>query len=72
MDVDVRLLGAPIPTPKLSRFPISQIIGNFVNQSESKNKMDTKNKDDKNNSALNYKKRDQIIWSNATEGFSES
>jgi hypothetical protein len=31
MDVDVRLLSAvPIPTPKLSRFPVSQIIENFV------------------------------------------
>lgn len=32
MDVDVRVLTAPIPTPKLTRFPISQIIQNFKEQ----------------------------------------
>jgi hypothetical protein len=32
MDVDVRVLGAPLPTPKLSRFPISQILQNFKDQ----------------------------------------
>lgn len=32
MDVDVRVLGVPWPTPKLSRFPISQIIQNMKDQ----------------------------------------
>jgi len=32
MEVDVRVLSAPIPTPKLSRFPISQILQNFKDQ----------------------------------------
>jgi hypothetical protein len=31
--VDVRVLSAPLPTPKLSRFPISQLIQNFKDQS---------------------------------------
>ncbi len=30
IDVDVRLLSAPIPTPKIQRFPISQLVGNFM------------------------------------------
>lgn len=32
IDVDVRLLSAPIPTPKLTRFPISQLIDNMKDQ----------------------------------------
>ncbi len=31
--VDVRVLAAPIPTPKLTRFPIRQILQNFKDQS---------------------------------------
>ncbi len=33
LGVDIRLLSAPIPTPKLSKFPISQIVGNLKSQS---------------------------------------
>ena len=33
LDVDVRVLAAPIPTPKLTRFPIRQILQNFKDQS---------------------------------------
>ena len=33
MDVDLRLLGAPIPLPKLSHFPISQLLQNVKDQS---------------------------------------
>jgi hypothetical protein len=33
MSVDVRLLAAPIPVPKLSRFPVAQIVNNFREQS---------------------------------------
>ena len=33
LDVDVRVLSAPIPTPKLTRFPIRQILQNFKDQS---------------------------------------
>ena len=33
IDVDVRVLSAPIPTPKLTRFPIRQILQNFKDQS---------------------------------------
>lgn len=36
MEVDVRLLSAPIPTPKLSRFPINQVLENFVDLSSLK------------------------------------
>ena len=32
LDVDVRVLGAPLPTPKLAHFPISQILDNFKDQ----------------------------------------
>jgi hypothetical protein len=35
MDVDLRVLGAPFPTPKLSRFPISQMLQNFKDQAKS-------------------------------------
>jgi methylglyoxal synthase len=34
MDVDVRVLAAPIPTPKLQRFPIRQILQNFKDQAK--------------------------------------
>jgi hypothetical protein len=34
MDVDVRLVGVPFPTPKLSRFPANQILENFVDLSK--------------------------------------
>lgn len=30
IDVDVRLLSAPIPTPKLQRFPLAQLVRNFT------------------------------------------
>ena len=33
MDVDLRLLGAPMPLPKLSHFPISQLLQNVKDQS---------------------------------------
>jgi hypothetical protein len=32
IDVDVRVLSAPIPTPKLTKFPISQLIDNVKDQ----------------------------------------
>lgn len=32
MDMDVRVLSAPVPVPKLTHFPISQIIQNFKDQ----------------------------------------
>lgn len=35
LDVDVRLLGAPLPVPKLSKIPISQIVRNITGASES-------------------------------------
>lgn len=35
MDVDVRVIGAPFPTPKLTRFPISQMLQNFKDQAKS-------------------------------------
>jgi len=34
MDVDVRVLAAPIPTPKLQKFPIRQILQNFKDQAK--------------------------------------
>ena len=34
LDVDIRVLAAPIPTPKLTRFPIRQILQNFKDQSK--------------------------------------
>ena len=37
MDVDVRLLNAHIPTPKLQNIPISQLIGNLVPADASEN-----------------------------------
>ena len=33
MDVDLRVLGAPVPLPKLSHFPISQLLQNVKDQS---------------------------------------
>ena len=33
LSVDVRLLKAPIPTPKLQRFPIAQLVDNFKSRS---------------------------------------
>src|SRR5690606_29025773 len=32
MDVGVVVLKTPVPTPKLTRFPISQLIDNFIKQ----------------------------------------
>lgn len=32
LDLDVRLFAAPIPTPKLQRFPLSQLVRNFTNK----------------------------------------
>ena len=37
VDVDVRLLATPIPTPKIQGFPIAKLISNFKNQDESTN-----------------------------------
>ena len=37
VDVDIRLLAAPIPTPKLQGFPIAKLISNFQNQNEGNN-----------------------------------
>ena len=34
LDVDIRALGVPIPTPKLSRFPINQLIDNALRNGE--------------------------------------
>jgi hypothetical protein len=34
LDVDIRALSVPIPTPKLSRFPISQLIDNAVRKGD--------------------------------------
>ena len=42
LDVDVRVLEIPIPTPKLTRFPISQLIGNFKDQSAEENSKNDK------------------------------
>lgn len=36
LDVDVRALGAPLPIPKIQKFPISQLIGNFMDQGNKK------------------------------------
>ena len=33
VDVDVRVLSAPIPTPKLQRFPLAQLVRNFTGNS---------------------------------------
>src|SRR5690606_10098497 len=35
MDVGVVVLKTPVPTPKLTRFPISQLIDNFIKQTTS-------------------------------------
>lgn len=34
LDVDLRFVGAPWPTPKLTRFPVSQVIQNFIDQTK--------------------------------------
>ena len=34
LDVDIRALSVPIPTPKLSRFPISQLLNNAMQKAE--------------------------------------
>jgi hypothetical protein len=41
MSVDVRLLTAPIPVPKLSRFPVAQIVNNFREQSRQGHESET-------------------------------
>ncbi|MEZ4742753.1 MAG: hypothetical protein R3B45_09940 [Bdellovibrionota bacterium] len=37
MNVDVRLLGVPLPLPKLSQIPLSQIIRNYTGSNENNN-----------------------------------
>ena len=34
LDVDVRILAAPIPVPKLSRFPLAQVVKNMSAKSQ--------------------------------------
>lgn len=36
VDVDVRVLSAPIPTPKLQRFPLAQLVRNFTGANAAK------------------------------------
>jgi hypothetical protein len=37
VDVDVRLLAAPIPTPKIQGFPIAKLVSNFQSQEDATN-----------------------------------
>jgi hypothetical protein len=48
VDVDVRLLSAPIPTPKIQGFPIAKLVSNFQSQGgqEANDTLDTQDADD--------------------------
>jgi hypothetical protein len=68
--VDIRVLSAPIPTPKLTRFPVSQIVQNFQEQATSET--DTEKDDDEETPAIDSQQKDgPQISENSNEDFIE-
>lgn len=63
MSVDVRVLGAPLPTPKLTRFPLSQMIKNFIDQGSSQDKKPEESTVAPKSAAVYRKKEEPVLWS---------